>query len=285
MLKDLWKKLFHKNFGRSSVRNTIEELIEEDNVRDEDSLDPQEKSILSNILKIKNLTANDIMVPRVDIKAISIESPFDKISSFVASSPHTRIPVYRGTLDEVIGFIHVKDLHQYSHRREEFDGRNILRQVLFISPAMYLIDLLLQMKLTKIPMALVVDEYGGIDGLVTSWDIIREILGDLSVEDPQGEKFQLTKLSDRSLIADARLSIEEFEKEVGEILNAEERDDIETLGGFVFAVAGRIPAIDEMIEHPSGIRFKILDADNRRIKRVRIFRQPSSEEPSLENES
>ena len=285
MLSDFFKRLWPwAKQTEASVRDTIEELIEESG-DGEDSLDPEEKTLLTNILNLRDVCAEDVMVPRADIKAIPIDISYEDLASKLSSIRNTRIPVYRGTLDEVVGIIHVKDVLEYAGAPTTFDCRKIMQDVLFISPSMRLLDLLLQMKVTKLPMALVVDEYGGVDGLITTWDVIKEFLGDLSTVHEQETDPKFTRLSDQSMMADARLPLETLVNECSIQLTEEEMDEIDTVGGLVFSIAGHIPAMHEVIKHPSGVTFEVLEVDPRRIKKVRIYKSKREEESANETEA
>lgn len=271
MILDFLRKLWPFNKPvEPSVRDTIEELIEESE-EGESSLDPEEKTLLTNILNLRNLTAEDIMVPRADIHAVPIDIKYHELKNKMASIHNTRLPVYRGTLDDVIGYIHVKDILEYTGAPETFKCEKILKDVLFVAPSMRLLDLLLQMKVTRVSLALVVDEYGGVDGLITTWDIIDEFLGDLNTFENLNAPPEFTRLSDNSYIADARLPVDILMKEFALPLQDGELDEIETLGGLVFALAGRVPARSEVIKHPSGLTFEVLEADARRVRKIRIF--------------
>ena len=172
--------------------------------------------------------------------------------------------------------VHVKDMLPFLAKAKPFDLRSILRRVLFVAPSMRVLDLLLEMRRTRLHMALVVDEFGGVDGLVTIEDLVEEIVGEIEDEHDVDEGPKLVPASDGTLIADARTTIEEFEARVGPILNDEEREQIDTLGGLVFALAGRVPSRGELVFHPTGLEFEVLDADPRRVKRLRVRNAPKS---------
>lgn len=267
LLRKFWP--FHKP-EEPSVRDTIEELIEETE-EGEESLDPEEKTLLTNILNLRDVTAADIMVPRADIKAIPVDMSYKDLTVKLSSIHNTRFPVYRGTLDDVIGYIHVKDILEYGGlNSDQFKCEKIVKDILFIAPSMRLLDLLLQMKVSRIPMAIVVDEYGGVDGLITTWDIITELLGDLSTVVDHQTPLELVRVTDHVYIADGRLPLETLVKEFSLSLQEEGSDEIETLGGFVSTIAGRVPAKNEIIRHSSGLTFEVLEADSRRVRKVRI---------------
>jgi len=279
----LWQRLrglLKTRQGEAQLRETLEEIIDEikDVEREEVSGAPissDERVMLSNILRLRHLTAYDVMVPRVDIIAVDLDTPIDELIDVMSSAGHSRLPVYRDTLDEVVGIVHIKDLLHYMRERKttgDFDLVDLVRRILVVAPSMRVLDLLLEMRLSRVHMALVVDEYGGIDGLVTIEDLVEEIVGEIEDEHDVAVGPKLIERPDGSLIADARATIEEFEELVGPVLSDEEREeDIDTLGGLLFTLAGRVPDRGELVEHPpSGITFEILEADPRRVKRLRV---------------
>jgi CBS domain containing-hemolysin-like protein len=279
----LWQRLrglLKSRQDEAQLRETLEEIIDEikDVEREEVSGAPissDERVMLSNILRLRHLTAYDVMVPRADIIAVDLDTPIDELIDVMSSAGHSRLPVYRDTLDEVVGIVHIKDLLHYMRERKttgDFDLVDLVRRILVVAPSMRVLDLLLEMRLSRVHMALVVDEYGGIDGLVTIEDLVEEIVGEIEDEHDVAVGPKLIERPDGSLIADARATIEEFEERVGPVLSDEEREeDIDTLGGLLFTLAGRVPDRGELVEHPpSGITFEILEADPRRVKRLRV---------------
>lgn len=258
-----------------TLRDTFEELIEE-HEEDKESIDSGERTLIKNILNIRDLSAEDVMVPRADIGAVDIKSGLDDVIEIINAESHSRLPVYRQTLDDVLGMVHIKDILAETNKSEKFSLRKILRKVLFVAPTMPVMDLLLQMQLSRIHMALVVDEYGGIDGLITIEDLVEQIVGEIDDEHDEVAVPQIERLSERTVVANARVSIDDFEAEVGPVLTDEEReDDIDTLGGLVSTVAGRVPTRGELIVHEAtGIEFEVMDADPRRIKRIRARKLP-----------
>jgi magnesium and cobalt transporter len=266
---DWFSKLFARK-SNDSLRKTITELIQE-SPQEGSSLNNEERTLLSNVLRLRDTSVDDVKIPRADIIAISVDIKFPDLIKLIAETPFTRLPVYQHTLDDILGHIHVKDIALHA-QDENFDIRNILQQVLFVPSSMRLVDLLLQMKATQIPMAYIVDEYGGIDGLITSWDIIREILGDLQDGHTPKISSQITSFTDGSYIVDARLPIDVLEESIGMILTQEERkEDIETVGGLVMYIAGRVPGRKEIIYHSSGVEFEILEASPRSVNRIRLY--------------
>jgi magnesium and cobalt transporter len=255
------------------LRETIDEIIKTQDSPPED-VSQHERVLLANLLKFRTLTAEDVRVPRADIVAVEAGASLQELTDVFVAQQHSRLPVYRDTLDDVIGMIHVKDVLSCIANARKFELRSILRRVLFVAPSMRVLDLLLEMRRTRLHMALVVDEFGGVDGLVTIEDLVEEIVGEIEDEHDVDEGPKLVPAADGTLVADARATIEEFEARVGPILNDEEREQIDTLGGLVFAVAGRVPARGELVQHPSGLEFEVLDADPRRVKRVRVRNLP-----------
>jgi len=257
----------------ASLRDALEELIEEYDEA-EAPADSDERVLIKNVLNLHDLTVEDVMVPRADIVAIEAGTPLDELVKLMSKEAHSRLPVYRETLDDVVGMVHIKDVLACWNAKEAFALKNILRPLLFAAPSMRVLDLLLEMRSTRNHMALIVDEYGGIDGLATIEDLVEEIVGEIEDEHDEEQGPALDPRPDGSLAADARVSIEEFEKRVGPVLLPEEREDIDTLGGLVFSLAGRVPGRGELIAHPSGLEFEVVEADPRRIKRLRVRNLP-----------
>jgi CBS domain containing-hemolysin-like protein len=278
-LTSLWQRLrglVGARNGDSQLRDAIEEIIGE--VEDTSAEQPDapigthEKLMLANILKLRHVTAYDVMVPRADIVSLDVKASLDEVLDTLISGGHSRLPVYRENLDDVIGLVHIKDVLPFARGKSAFDLASILRDISIVAPSMRALDLLLEMRLTRVHLAVVVDEFGGIDGLVTIEDLVEQIVGEIDDEHDVVEGPSLVERPDGSLVADARTEIEELEERIGPVLSEEEREeDIDTLGGLVFYLADRVPARGELILHPhSGITFEVLDADPRRVKRVRL---------------
>jgi CBS domain containing-hemolysin-like protein len=264
-----------------SVRDRMEELIEEHEELPRDSngrghpdeFSVQERAVLGNVLKLRDKTADDVMVPRADIMAMPEDFTLDQAIRLIQRDGHSRYPVFRGQLDEIVGMVHIKDVFASVGREGPFDPKSILRKPLFTVPSVPVLDLLLQMRQARIHMALVVDEYGGIDGLVTIEDLVETITGDIADEHDEPGPPQMVERPDGTLDVDARTPITAFEQRFGAVLTGEERAaDIDTVGGLVFTLAGRVPARGELVSHPSGLEFRVLDADPRRIRRLRVRR-------------
>lgn len=276
-LGHLFKGWFRSVLGgrdEMSLRATIEELLAEQG-GEEGSMGAGECALLSNILKLGDSTVSDVMVPRADIRAINVETPFRDVVRRMAQEAHSRLPVYRETLDDVLGMVHIKDVLGAIAAGGDPKLEDLVREVSIVAPSMAVVDLLMQMRQKHQHLALVVDEFGGIDGLVTFEDLVEEIVGEIEDEHDEANEARILERPDGTLIADARLSVEDFEKRVGEILTEEEREDIDTLGGLVVLLAGRVPGRGETLRHSSGTEFDILDADHRRIKRLRVRNLPT----------
>jgi CBS domain containing-hemolysin-like protein len=195
----------------------------------------------------------------------------------MSEEAHSRIPVYRGTLDDIAGMVHIKDVLACWTREQKVTLNEIVRSVLFVAPSMPILELLLQMRVSRVHLALVVDEFGGIDGMVTIEDLVEEIVGEIEDEHDDDDTPRIMQHGDGTLVADARVPIKDFEDRVGEILTEQEREeDIDTLGGLVFFLAGRVPVRGEVVRHGSGVEFEVLDADPRRIRRLRVCQLPSA---------
>ena len=265
-------------FGRnsdSSLRETFEELIEQ-HEENEPPVDPVARAMLDKVLTVGALTVSDVMVPRADITAVDVSIERNEILKLLVEESHSRMPVYRGNLDDVLGMIHIKDILASIVAEEPFDTQELLRKILFVAPSMRVLDLLLQMRQDRIHMALVVDEYGGIDGLTTIEDLVEQIVGEIEDEHDVDEGPMLTPRVDGTIDVDARLELNEFEESIAAIRTIEEREDgPDTVGGLVFNLAGRVPTRGDVILHEaSGVEFEISDADARRVRRVRVCNIP-----------
>jgi magnesium and cobalt transporter len=236
-------------------------------------LDRQEQALIANVLRLRETTADDVMIPRADIIAMRHDVTLDEAIAQIREEGHSRLPVYREQLDDIVGMVHIKDVFAYLGRPEAFRLEAILRRPLLVAPQIPVLDLLLQMRVSRMHMSLVVDEYGGIDGLVTIEDLVETIVGDISDEHDEIQGPMVIERADGSFDIDARLPVEDFEERLGEVLSEDERDaDIDTVGGLVFTLAGRVPTRGEVLTHPGGIEFRVLDSDARRIRRVRVRR-------------
>ncbi len=274
LLKGFWRRLSGRRNNEGSISETLSDLAAR-HTEDATPIDPLERALLENTLKLRRMTIEDVMVPRADIVAVSAAAPLEEVVAAVEQSRHSRLPVFEKDLDQVVGMIHVKDVLVHIGQPEAPSLKELAREVLFVSPAMLVLDLLLEMRLKRTHMALVVDEFGGIDGLATIEDLVEEIVGDIEDEHDIAEPPQLEARPDGTLVADARATLEDFEAAVGDVLADDEREDIDTLGGLVFNLVGRVPSRGELVSHPSGLEFEVLDSDPRRLKRLRVRNLPA----------
>ena len=283
LLRGWLRHLGARRNGGESLRDSLEELIQ--NHGDEDvPIDPEERIMFANLLKFGDLRIDDVMVPRADIIAIDESTPISKVIGIMGDAGHSRLPVFRDSLDDISGMVHVRDLLKFWGQDHPGLLDEVVRPLLFVPPSMPVRDLLLQMRATHIHMAMVIDEFGGTDGLATIEDLVEEIVGEIQDEHDTNEPPALIDKPGGVVEADARVTVEDLEKRVGfDLLPDDDDEDIETLGGLVFSLAGRVPARGELIVHPSGLQFEIIDADPRRIKRLRIQQVlPAGSKPPTE---
>jgi CBS domain containing-hemolysin-like protein len=269
LMRSFLRRLRRSRADEGAPRDSLDEIIEEREVA-EIPLDDAERMLLANILSLRDRSVEDVMVPRADIVAIESKASLDETIQFMTREGHSRLPVYRDTLDDAIGMVHIRDVLAWREEARSFHLSKILRRVLFVAPSMKVLELLLEMRVKRSHMALVVDEFGGVDGLVTIEDLVEEIVGEIEDEHDRSPEPGIVRRADGSFDVDARSPIEVLEEECGEVLTDEEREEIDTMGGLVFAIAGRVPIRGELVTHPSGVEFEVLDADPRRIRRLRV---------------
>jgi CBS domain containing-hemolysin-like protein len=277
-LRSWWLRFARPLNIEDPVREAIEDLIE-DSESNATLLEIEERNLLSNILRLKDKAVSDVMVPRADISALDVDASFVDLIELINNESHSRVPIFQEALDDAIGMVHIKDvmaahsLFKVADQQNDTENlhlRNIMRDILFVSPSMQVLELLLEMRVKRIHMALVVDEFGGVDGLVTIEDLVEEIVGEIEDEHDQDEDPQLFLKPDGSIEADARVLIKSFEETVGKVVTEDERIEFDTLGGLVFSLAGRVPIRGELVRHSCGMEIEIVDADPRRIKSIRI---------------
>jgi CBS domain containing-hemolysin-like protein len=304
-LFDRLRSLF--GLGAASVRDDIQEALED--VSTETDFTPLERAMLKNVLALHEVRVEDIMIPRADIVAVALDAPLPEVLSIFRTAGHSRLPVHAENLDDPRGMVHIRDFLDFiaglelglgagsltqagmaaeapAHKRRFQDmtltEAEILRPVLFVPPSMPALDLLVKMQTSRTHMALVIDEYGGTDGLASIEDIVEVIVGDIEDEHDEDESPRIEKLGDGKFVVDARAGLEAVAEAIGEKLDGlADAEDIDTLGGLITTVAGRVPLRGEIIEH-GGIGFEVLDADPRRVKRVKIdlAPSPSASDPS-----
>jgi magnesium and cobalt transporter len=277
LVRSILRKLRRRD-KNEAVREAIEVLIEETPESDTPISDDQ-RVLLANILKLRDKTVADVMVPRADIISIAANLPLDEVVRLIQTEAHSRYPIYRDSLDDVIGMIHIKDVLAYWGTSKKFNLRDILRRVVFVAPTLPVLDMLLDMRRQRTHMALVVDEFGGTDGLLTIEDLVEEIVGEIEDEHDVAQPPTLARRADGTLDVTGRTTIEMLEQEIGAVLSDDERRDVDTIGGLIFSLLGRIPERGEVVRHPSGVEFEVLDVDPRRIRRLRV-RPPAAPSPT-----
>jgi CBS domain containing-hemolysin-like protein len=283
----LWQRLLAAITGRdaetTAIRESLEEVIEESD-RESSALSPQERIMLGNLLEFGELKLRDIMVPRAEIIAVDETIALSDLMKLFREAQHSRLPVFNETLDDPTGLIHVKDVLGLLEGSPEGAYclsptariTSLRRPILFAPPSMRALDLMLKMQATHTHLALVIDEYGGTDGLVSIEDIIEEIVGDIA--DEHDEDAATLKPDGDVLIADARMDLDDFKAQTGHDLDVDgSEEDLDSLGGLVSYLLGRVPQRGEIVAHPDGTEFQVLEADPRRVRKLRIKLPPSSQ--------
>jgi len=265
-------------FGDSpepTLREQIEEAIDEhedDPAPDEKGdLSPVERQMVRNLLSFGKRTVDDVGVPRADIVAVPETSTFAELVAVLADAPHSRLPVYRDSLDEVVGMIHIKDAFALLARGEPFPETilGLIRQPLYVPQSMGVLDLLAEMRSQRIHLAIVIDEYSGTEGLVTIEDLVEEIVGDIEDETDDAVVPLMVQLDDGLWEADARAELEDVAETIDPRL-AEIDEDVDTIGGLAFMLAGHVPQPGEILMHASGWRIEVTEGDSRRATRLRL---------------
>ncbi|HEX4177801.1 MAG TPA: hemolysin family protein [Rhizomicrobium sp.] len=277
-IRRLIQKITGQDAEAAAIRESLEEVIEESE-RESPDLSAQERVLMGNLLRFGELKIADVMVPRAEIIAVDETVGLADLLKLFREAQHSRLPVFRETLDDPVGLIHVKDV--LGLLEAEPDGAyclsphakitSLLRPVLFAPPSMRVQDLLLKMQASHTHLALVIDEYGGTDGLVSIEDIIEQIVGDIA--DEHDEVATAPKRDGDGLIVDARMDLDDFMAQTGHdflVEDGEEAPDIDSLGGLVVSLLGRVPLRGEIITHPDGSEFQVLEADPRRVRKLRV---------------
>ncbi len=269
------KRVFRPTLGREpTLKESFEDILSEHH-EIADALTPEERLMITNIVSIRESRIYDVMVPRAAIVSLDLNSSLADSVRVFRDAAHSRLPVYRETTDDIIGMVHIKDLIEWwdhalhgNEAREEFTLKSIMRKVLFVPPSMPVLDLMLKMQAARIHMAIVIDEFGATDGLVTIEDLVEEIVGEI-LDEHEDEGPAFTVADNGVIDADARVEITELENHFGFDL-VDEDEDIDTIGGLVVHLINRVPQRGELVRHPEGLEIEISDADARRIRRVRI---------------
>jgi CBS domain containing-hemolysin-like protein len=291
-----WFGRLAANLGFTSAvdsRTVIEEALKN---ADSGAFSAAERAMLQKTLDFKQLRVEDVMVRRAEIVGIEESASLGELLTVLAESGHSRIPVYRDTLDEPLGMVHVKDLKGWviAQGRNGVGATNmnlgaadlsktiaeagIVRDLIFAPPSMSALDLLVRMQSRHIHLALIIDEHGGTDGLVSIEDLLEEVVGDIE-DEHDAEDAPMFADDGNALIADARAEIADVEAKIGRTLTSDDDEDVGTLGGLVFTMLGRVPARGEVVRHPAGLEFEVLDADRRRVKKLKLrFTNPDGTE-------
>jgi CBS domain containing-hemolysin-like protein len=279
-----------------SIRDDLEIVL----ASGETGFSPEERAMLANILDLRERRLDDVMVPRADIVAVQQDITLGELVKVFEGAGHSRLVAYNDTLDEPVGMVHIRDLIAFMAHCAAVDGpangkraqaaptgldlkainlslslasTGIIRKILFVPPSMPAIDLLAKMQATRMHLALVIDEYGGTDGLVSIEDIVEQIVGDIEDEHDQAESPDVVAQSDGTFLADARASLEDVTATVGPDFDVGEvAHEVDTLGGYLVVQVGRVPVRGELMPGPRGFEIEVLDADPRRVKKVRIYR-------------
>lgn len=292
---------FMRSRQSSSLREDLADAISSDASEQDSVFSPEEKAMLNNILRLREIRVEDVMIPRADVVAVEISTPLWEALELFESSGHSRMPVYAETLDDPRGMIHIRDVLNYITRQArekaeadaadasaaKFDmGRidltktigelDLMRKVLFVPPSMMASGLMARMQAAHIQMALVIDEYGGTDGLASLEDIVEMVVGDIE-DEHDDEEIMISEEAGGVFVVDARADLEELAQKIGpSFQTGEHGEDVDTVGGLIFSVLGRIPLRGEVVQAIPGYEFHVLEVDPRRVKRVRIV--PLSEE-------
>jgi len=272
MIGSLINYLFNKKRRSSDIESAKGEVI---SLGKRAGLGFDESVMLNNVLGFSSTEVSEAMVPRADIVAVSKNSDFKECLSSFSKAAHSRLPVYNGSLDDIVGMVHVKDILSFWFDVDKFSLDKIIRKVIIAAPSTPISELFQEMRRTKVHLSIVVDEHGGTDGLITIEDMVEEITGEIEDEHDVASDLIKDKYDDGSLIVDARVMIEELEKYYNcKLLDKSLDIEIDTLGGLIFHEVGRVPREGELIKHFSGLKFNIVEADMRRIKKVKIMGSP-----------
>mgnify|MGYP005743990215 FL=1 len=267
-----FKKINSKNLNKDLDQELDQFVAKRINADDSNGKTlSHENELLKNLAGLRGITASDVMVPRVDIVSVAMSDDFNEIVKQLIKTNHSRVPVRNESLDDIVGILHIKDVLANLFLKEKQNIKTLLKKPIFVSPSISLLDLLYEMRIKRRHLALVVDEYGGIDGLVTIEDLVEELVGEIEDEHDLSSECRLDKMEDGSIVVEARIIIDLLENFIQSIRKEDLNEEIETLGGFIVSIAGRVPVKGEVIKYsPSGLKFEILEADPRKVILVKI---------------
>ena len=267
-----FKKINSKNLNKDLDQELEQFVAKRINADDSNGKTlSHENELLKNLAGLRGITASDVMVPRVDIVSVAMSDDFNEIVKQLIKTNHSRVPVRNESLDDIVGILHIKDVLANLFLKEKQNIKTLLKKPIFVSPSISLLDLLYEMRIKRRHLALVVDEYGGIDGLVTIEDLVEELVGEIEDEHDLSSECRLEKMEDGSIVVEARIIIDLLENFIQSIRKEDLNEEIETLGGFIVSIAGRVPVKGEVIKYsPSGLKFEILEADPRKVILVKI---------------
>ncbi len=267
-----FKKINSKNLNKDLDQELEQFVAKRINADDSNGKTlSHENELLKNLAGLRGINASDVMVPRVDIVSVAMSDDFNEIVKQLIKTNHSRVPVRNESLDDIVGILHIKDVLANLFSKEKQNIKTLLKKPIFVSPSISLLDLLYEMRIKRRHLALVVDEYGGIDGLVTIEDLVEELVGEIEDEHDLSSECRLEKMEDGSIVVEARIIIDLLENFIQSIRKEDLNEEIETLGGFIVSIAGRVPVKGEVIKYsPSGLKFEILEADPRKVTLVKI---------------
>ena len=276
MFKEIFSKFksLFKFSEKENIKEVLEDLIEDD-VNGSNNIDDGTRKIFKNVINLSDKCIEDIMIPRADIDAVSVDVSYNELVTFIDKTKHSRIPVFDSNLDKVLGMIHIRDLFEKIHnsnaqKKKLKISKKIIRKILFSSPTMKILDLLLKMRSKQIHMSIIVDEFGGTNGLVTIEDLVEEIVGEIKDEHDFEQLEEIKRVSKKSYEVSARTPIDEFQGKLRVKLRIDKNQEIDTVGGFIFFYLGRIPGRGEVINYDKLLEFTIIEADTRKIKKILV---------------
>ena len=271
--KTIWKnwlikKLLTSESSKEEILNFI--ASSDSNKNDNELEDNNEKSLIKNILDLDDKSVEDIMVPRAEIVSIEKNQNVKEIFTIIENESHSRMPVYEGNLDNVLGFLHVKDLLTKSPSKS-FQLQDIIRDILYVAPKSPILELLKRMRVSRIHMGLIVDEFGGVNGLITIEDLVEEIVGEIEDEhDAENDEILINKIDDKTILVDASYRIKKKKKFYYIKIDLKEEDEIDTVGGLLFSIANKVPKNNQIYLYKNTLQLKVIKASARKIESIEI---------------